>query len=134
MNPEPGANDVGARIREFRQDRHLTLSQLAKDSGISKGYLWNLENAETSTRPSAETLYAIAEALGVTMADLFGRRLEIDYQSEIPDSLREFAEERDLPEADVKMLASIHFRGEQPRSRDSWAFIYDAIRRSTHVD
>ena len=66
---------VGDRIRRFRQERGLNLSRLAEQAGVSKGYLWALENDPGTRRPSAETLYAVAQALGVTMADLMGREV-----------------------------------------------------------
>lgn len=113
----------------------MSLNQLAQRSGISKGYLWSLESEKTSTRPSAQTLYAIAEALDVTLADLLGRRPALESTSEeISDALREFADQRGLPESDIRMLASIRFRGEQPASKERWAFIYEAIRGSEHLD
>lgn len=131
--PETGA--IGARIRRYREDKDLSLSQLAKDSGISKGYLWTLENGDTQSRPSANTLYAIAEALGVMMSDLAGRTLTYDAGDQsIPDSLLEFAEGRDLPEADIQMLASVQFRGERPSSVQRWEYIYNAIRHSEPMD
>jgi hypothetical protein len=52
----------------------------------------------------------------------------------IPDSLREFAEDRKLIEADIEMLSNIRFRGEPPRSARRWAMIYDAIRMSRSID
>jgi transcriptional regulator with XRE-family HTH domain len=123
----------GDRIRTYREQRRLSLSQLAEQAQVSKGYLWALENAE-DRRPSAETLYAIAEALGVTMADLMGRRLLSEPVKDVPRSLREFADDEGLPEADVQMLASIQFRGDQPRTKERWRYIYTAIRTSTDLD
>jgi len=37
---------------------------------------------------------------------------------QVPYSLHEFADEEELPEADPYMLASIQFRGEQPRIKE----------------
>jgi transcriptional regulator with XRE-family HTH domain len=125
---------VGGRIRRFREDRGLSLSQLAEKAGVSKGYLSALENDPSARRPSAETLYAVAAALGVTIADLLGRRLLAEQAAAIPESLLEFAAEAGLPEADVRMLASIHFRGEQPRTKERWRYIYTAIRTSEPLD
>jgi transcriptional regulator with XRE-family HTH domain len=96
--------------------------------------LWALENNPGARRPSAETLYAVAKALGVTMADLMGRELSTAAPSEVPASLREFAEEEGLPDADVQMLASIQFRGEQPRTKERWRYIYTAISTSVAID
>lgn len=133
--PEIGPGPIGARIRKYREDKGLSLSQLAKESGISKGYLWTLENGDTDSRPSANTLYKIAEALGVMMSDLLGRTLTHDIRDQdIPESLRKFARQRNLPDADIHMLASVQFRGEQPSTARRWEYIYNAIRHSEPMD
>lgn len=127
--------DVGSRIRKYRHDQQLSLSQLAKDAGISKGYLWSLENENTSSRPSADTLYVIAKALGVLMSDLLGRTLTHDMDdAAIPPSLQEFAKQSELPDADIRMLASVQFRGLTPTSAKRWEYIYNAIRHSQQMD
>ncbi|MFC0541937.1 helix-turn-helix domain-containing protein [Kutzneria chonburiensis] len=127
---------VGARIRRYREERKLSLSQLAEDAGVSKGYLSALENASGShtKRPSAETLYAIAKVLGVTMSDLLGRKLLTAASAEIPRSLLDFAAQDGVPEADVQMLSTIQFRGDAPRTVDRWRYIYTAIRTSEAID
>lgn len=128
---------VGGRIRRYREERGLSLSQLAEQAEVSKGYLSALENADSNPqtrRPSAETLYAIARALGVTMSDLLGRRVLPAERTDIPDSLREFAQLDKVPEADVRMLSAIQFRGEAPRTVERWRYIYTAIRTSEAID
>lgn len=113
----------------------MSLSQLAAKSGISKGYLWNLESRSDRKRPSAETLYAIARALGVTMSDLLGRELLATTSSaEVDPSLREFAKQDKLPHADVRMLASIQWRGDPPKTPERWRYIYQAIKLSRELD
>jgi transcriptional regulator with XRE-family HTH domain len=138
MTTEPGegthAGDVGGRIRRYRQERNLSLTQLAEEAGVSKGYLSALENNPTSKRPSAETLYGIAKALGVTMSDLLGRKLLSTPSTHIPEGLREFADQENLPEADVRMLSAIQFRGEPPQTKERWQYIYTAIRTSESMD
>lgn len=125
---------IGARIRRFRDDAGLTLSALAAKAGVSKGYLHRLESDTADVRPSGRTLYALAEALGVTMSDLLGRKLLTPAQADVPMALREFADEAGLPEADVLMLASIEFRGEAPRTKERWRYIYNAIETSRGLD
>ena len=125
---------VGSRMRRFREERGMSLSQLGEKAGISKGYLSSLENEPSARRPSAETLYAVADVLGVTIADLLGRPLLSRAAIEVPDSLRKFAAEARLPQADVQMLASIQFRGERPRTKERWRYIYTAIRTSEVLD
>jgi transcriptional regulator with XRE-family HTH domain len=125
---------IGQRVTQFRKDRGLNLSQLAAKAGLSKSYVSSIE-AGDAPRPSGETLYVIAEALGVTMSDLLGRRLLPSTTStDAPPSLLEFAAENHVPEADVQMLASINFRGEQPRTKERWALIYSTIRQTEWMD
>lgn len=131
--PSPGASTVGTRIQHFRQQHGLSLNDLAERSGVSKSYLWNLESRAEDKRPSAQVLFKIAKGLGVTLADLLdqaptvrGRRIE--------PSLREFARQRQLTDSDVRMLASIQFRGDPPRSVRRWQFIYDALIASRGFD
>ncbi len=65
------AGGFGARIKERRTARGLTLDQLAQTTGSAKSYIWELEN-KNPPRPSAEKLAAIAEALEVTVDYLLG--------------------------------------------------------------
>ena len=124
---------IGDRIRRYRGDAGLSLSQLAASAGVSKGYLWSLENV-AGKRPSGETLYAVAKALGVTMSALLGRRLLATQPTDIPASLKEFAAAKGLPDSDVHMLAGIQFRGVRPQTRERWEHIYNAIRMSQTLD
>ncbi len=123
---DPGK--LGQRLRKRREERGLSLSKLAERAGVSKGYLWSLENGRANARPSGRTLYAIARELGTTMTDLLGQQMLTEPARHVPDSLRAFAAEEDLPEADVQMLAGVNFRGQQPDDIESWRFIWRAIR------
>lgn len=61
----------GARIRAARVRAGLSLSQLARDAGVSKGYISKLENRPAeNVRPGGATLARIASALGVPITDL----------------------------------------------------------------
>jgi transcriptional regulator with XRE-family HTH domain len=134
LNDEAGSDPgIGARIRRYRQDRGLSLTELANQSGVSKSHLSVIENG-TGSRPGAHVLYALATALGVTLADLLGRTLRAAESADIPPSLLEFAAQQQLPESDVHMLAGIQFRGEQPQTTQRWAYIYNAISTSRQLD
>lgn len=129
MSDRERASAIAKNLRRYRGD--MSLSELERKSGVSKSYLWSLEKAETPTKPSAETLYKIAVALGVTVSDLFGRDLQVRRDTDVPPSLIRFAKQRDLPASDIQMLAGINFRGEQPTTPERWALIYEAIRAGT---
>lgn len=120
------------RIRQRMEEKHWSLADLAKETNIAKGYLWEILKGEAQ-RPSANTLYAIAIALGTSVADLLGKEDELNQESDrnIPLSLKEFAHEIGLPKEDIKMLANIRFRGEQPKDKEGWRFLYESIKRST---
>jgi len=85
-------------------------------------------------RPSADALYRLGSALGVSMSELLGRPMIVPSVVEPPESLLHYAEANGLPEADVRMLAAIKFRGEPPKTSARWAFIYQAIRNSAGMD
>jgi transcriptional regulator with XRE-family HTH domain len=122
----PSASSVGQRIRRLRFDSGLSLTEVARRAGISKGYLSTIENDVASRidgprRPSGETLRRIADVLSVGIADLVGD------ETPIPPSLQKFAAQARLPLAEVHMLAAIRFRGKQPRTPEGWRFIHNAI-------
>ena len=61
---------IGRTIREARKSQELTLKQLARRTGLSVSLLSQIERAESSA--SISSLYKIASALRLKMAELFG--------------------------------------------------------------
>jgi len=61
--PDPFAAHIGARMRERRREKGMSLAQFAKASGLSKGHASNLENGLALM--SVGTAFAVARALGV---------------------------------------------------------------------
>ena len=61
--------DVGERLRTLRQFRRYTLQSVAARSGISESFLSQVERGRSNA--SIASLKRIADALGVSMADLF---------------------------------------------------------------
>jgi transcriptional regulator with XRE-family HTH domain len=60
---------VGARIRGLRRERGLTIEQLASATGLTKGFISQLER--DTTTPSLSSLARICDALGVRVGDVF---------------------------------------------------------------
>lgn len=54
---------VAARLHELRNQRQLTLEQLARSSGVSRAMLWQVEQGRSA--PSIKVLSRVADALGV---------------------------------------------------------------------
>lgn len=61
---------MGYRIREIRETRGMSQSELAEKTGLTRATIWRLETGEEETT-TTKTLLKIAEALGVTVAELF---------------------------------------------------------------
>jgi transcriptional regulator with XRE-family HTH domain len=61
--------DVGERLRELRRFRRCTLRTVAERSGLSESFLSQVERGRSSA--SIASLRRIADALGVSIADLF---------------------------------------------------------------
>ena len=129
---------VGDEIRRRRTEQGLSLNDLARVAHVAKGYLSELENNQ-APRPSATTLYKIAEALGTSVAELMGDDDPQPTESlplKIPPSLQEYLDEQErrgqpLSEADKRMLAGINYRGKVPKTGDDWRFIFESIRMRT---
>ena len=56
-------------IWEVRNEKGVSLNQLAAKTGIGKATLWRMENGEVSSRINA--LESIARVLGVKVEDLY---------------------------------------------------------------
>ncbi|MGL4791932.1 MAG: helix-turn-helix domain-containing protein [Anaerotignaceae bacterium] len=61
--------DIGAKIKQLRTQKGLTLEELASRCELTKGFLSQMERNLTS--PSIATLVDILEALGTTISDFF---------------------------------------------------------------
>ena len=133
--PAQDAVSIGRRIKRFRNEKGMSGAELAARAGISRSYLSELENGKGEhKRPSANVMYAVGKALGISMSELLGRPLITQPSAHRPASLLKFAEQHQIPEADVDMLASIRFRGDAPQTPERWSFIYNAIKTSVSLD
>lgn len=56
---------LSEKLKEHRKDKGYSLGQLSRLSGVSKSYLWELEN-RPERKPSGNTLAQLAKALEVT--------------------------------------------------------------------
>ena len=63
---------VGARVRSLRRERGLTIEQLAAATGLTKGFISQLERDRTA--PSLSSIARICDALGVRLSHIFERR------------------------------------------------------------
>lgn len=70
-----GQEKFGARLKRLREDRGLSIARLAQRSGITQGYLSQIEAGKRPT-PGIGTLIALASAFRITLDELTGFDLE----------------------------------------------------------
>lgn len=63
--------EVGLKIAYYRKKKGYTQTQLAEMVGISSNYLSLIERGNKGQSYSMETLFKIAEALEITVSELF---------------------------------------------------------------
>jgi transcriptional regulator with XRE-family HTH domain len=70
MSAERDKERIAASVRHLRRRAGLTQSELAEKAAISRATLARIEAERVD--PAASTLRRLADALGVTVNDLFG--------------------------------------------------------------
>lgn len=68
---------LSEKLKQLRTQKGYSLDELAKLSGSSKSYLWELENRD-ERKPSAEKLSEIARVLSVTTEYLLDEKAEFN--------------------------------------------------------
>lgn len=61
---------IGLKIAYYRKLQGMTQEELAEATGLSAGYISQLEGPNSYFCPSLKTLFIIAEVLNVTIAKL----------------------------------------------------------------
>lgn len=66
---------IGQRIKEYRQQKRMSLSELAEKAGIAKSYLSSIER-NLQSNPSIQFLEKISAVLNVPMNTLINEQEE----------------------------------------------------------
>lgn len=66
--------EIGTKIKAIRNRKKITIAQMCEGTGLSKGFISNVENNNTS--PSINTLQTIATFLGVPLPYLLLEKKE----------------------------------------------------------
>jgi transcriptional regulator with XRE-family HTH domain len=133
----PNENPVGNRIRERRRELSWTQEKLAKEAGISKGFLSDVENGNSEV--SASKLMDVAKALSVTMDYLMkgeGEKSPELAQIQVPASLGELARTVGLSFSQTLLLLDMrsqilaHRSTSKSRNLDDfdWRKFYESVK------
>lgn len=94
---------LGDNIRTIRKSRKLSLNNLARTSGISVGYISDLENNKF-TNPTLDKLNKIAQVLEVQTTDFFNNDLNDNGQLEIKEESNSYGSEFKTAEAAMQFI------------------------------
>lgn len=97
-------SSLGAKIRELRKQKKLSLDQLAELTDSSKSYMWELENKD-DPKPSAEKVARIASALDVTTEFLLSDSVTTPDEQVIDEAF--FRKYKTMPEPTKKQIRKI---------------------------
>ena len=128
---------VGQRINYIRKEMGLTLEALASRSGLSKSFIWEVEQDRSGI--SGSRLLQVADALNASVEYLLRGGSPEEYEPpsiEVPRSLDEFAEEEGLTYRQTMTLLAIEQsivarRGGSPqaaKAKDYWRTLYRGVQ------
>lgn len=60
---------IGEKIKQLRQDKNMSISELAEKAGVAKSYLSSIER-NLQSNPSIQFIEKIGVVLGVTVNDI----------------------------------------------------------------
>ena len=136
-DPEgPSTGNFAGRLRILREKRGLRLADLEEKTGVSRGFLSELERGKKT--PTLDTLKKLASVLQVPIQDLVGeeeRTTESSASSEdMPPGLRAFVEDMEtrgtpIPKEHVAMLQGIRPRRQTPPTAQDYAAVYHVIMK-----
>jgi transcriptional regulator with XRE-family HTH domain len=131
---------VGDRIREIREELGLTLDKLADKTGISKGFLSDVETGKRDI--SSEYLLKIADAVGASLDYLLRgenstssstRQKPVEIPSELSAAAQQlklsYAQTLELLEANQSVIARRSTKSLKRFGVDDWKELYKAIRK-----
>ncbi len=104
---------IGERIRDLREQKHLSQGDIEERTGLLRCYISRVENGHTV--PSLETLERFAGALDEPLYKLFyyDEGPPSEYEASDPMTLERLAQEGGAAGAEARFLLKL--RGLQPR-------------------
>jgi transcriptional regulator with XRE-family HTH domain len=112
---------VGDRVKSMRLARGWTLRELASLSGLSAGYLSQLETGKRR-RPSSEAAVALSRAFDVSADSLIS-----ETSGFVQESIAAFALEEGLNPSDISWLAHVRVGGRGISDRSQLRRVYRAV-------
>jgi len=130
---------VGQRLNYIRTQKGYTLDSLAERSGVSKSFLWEVENNRSGI--SGERLLRVANALEASLEFLLrGQPTPENYRTpaiEIPAELSEVAEEFGLTykqtltllEISSSIVARRSTKSRERKTMKDWRSLHEGVKQ-----
>ncbi len=123
---------LGEKLRQLREEKDWSSVRLARESGISRAYLWQIESGNKQS-PSLQVLQKLCGALSVTLSDLCDVERPGIVLEGLSPGLAMFVEKRAVElgvhKADVETLKNIRFRGRQPDKPEDWELMFLFLKK-----
>ncbi|MED1663339.1 helix-turn-helix domain-containing protein [Brevibacillus laterosporus] len=85
MNEILTSTTLGELIKEKREEFGITLSELSRRSGVSKGIISKIESGETK-RPELRNLKLIADTIKIPYEEIIDRYIDVELRTDILES------------------------------------------------
>jgi XRE family transcriptional regulator, regulator of sulfur utilization len=121
------------RLKELRNERQLTLKELAERTELSVSYLSDIERGRTV--PTLATLETLANALAVTVIDFLSG---VDFAGQVTDAslppglvalMHDPTYGEQLTPEWIETLSKIQMRGKRPETKDDWLMLFLQLKR-----
>ena len=100
-------------IKNIRESKNISLKELSEETGVSKSYLFELENNKR-LNVTLDKLYKISTVLDVNVKDLFYTSLDIEtLRKELHNRINEYGLSSDqVMEISklIDLLVNVHFK------------------------
>jgi transcriptional regulator with XRE-family HTH domain len=115
-------SQVGARLREERERRGISLRELARRVGVSPSLVSQIELDRVN--PSVSTLYALVTELGMTMSEVFGGTRAGEQPVRQRAAGSEGLTERPETRRVIDLSSGVHWERLTPHSDPEVEFLY----------
>lgn len=123
---------LSEKICQLRLEKNWSSGRLAKEAGVSRGYLWQIESGVRES-PSLHILQQLAGALGTNVSDLCDVDAPEPATDGLPPGLEQFVKEKGaelgVRKADIEIMKNIRFRGCQPDNPEDWALLFLFLKK-----
>ena len=116
-----GSAIISSRLKALREERGISVAELADSSGVSQPYIWQMEKLSSGLGVNVEELLTEPKSASDTGHE--------ELPPSLSDFLREKGDELGVRQGDIEMLPHIRYRGRVPKTVKDWELIFVFLQR-----